>query len=97
MITETPRQTTLTPLHSASHFKSKYIKFRYTQNKNCQNRIGSVTTQIRDYQQNQSFQILLVISTEEEIISLIIFKLISELLATVHQNSQQVKYSKEHQ
>ena len=35
---------------------------------------------------NQSVQLLLVISTEEELISLIIFKLISGLLATVHQN-----------
>ena len=29
-ITETPRQTVSTPLHAASHFKSKYIVFRDT-------------------------------------------------------------------
>ena len=49
MINETPRQPTLTPLHSASHFKSKYIVFRDTKNKNKkikikENKIYSTTT-----------------------------------------------------
>ena len=58
-------------MHWASHFKSKYIKFKYTQNRNRKNRIWSVTTQIRDCQQNQSVQLLLLMATEEELISLI--------------------------
>ena len=46
LITETPRQPTLTPLHSASQFKSKYIVFRDTKkNKKIkENRIYSTIT-----------------------------------------------------